>query len=147
MNVEMLMISKVFRKKQPQEIVNRATGRVESMYYPIILDDGVDTIDMTVPKDVYENIEEGKIYLFNVRFNDTYRRENQTVRPRIENVLTVIDRDWKEDFTSAFYDTVKDIITGTLPFSDNSESAFNKDNADSKDSNLKEKAAKTTTTK
>lgn len=53
MKLEFITIAKVYRKKDVQEITDRATGRVTGEYYPVILDDGEDTIDATVPKDVY----------------------------------------------------------------------------------------------
>ena len=64
MKLGFMTIAKVYRKKDVQEITDRATGRVTGEYYPVILDDGEDTLDATVPKDVYNGIEEEKIYLF-----------------------------------------------------------------------------------
>ena len=64
MKLGFMTIAKVYRKKDVQEITDRATGRVTGEYYPVILDDGEDTLDATVPKDVYNGIEEDKIYLF-----------------------------------------------------------------------------------
>ena len=62
MKLGFMTIAKVYRKKDVQEITDRATGRVTGEYYPVILDDGEDTLDATVPKDVYNGIEEDKIY-------------------------------------------------------------------------------------
>ena len=60
MKLGFMTIAKVYRKKDVQEITDRATGRVTGEYYPVILDDGEDTLDATVPKDVYNGIEEDK---------------------------------------------------------------------------------------
>lgn len=60
MKLGFMTIAKVYRKKDVQEITDRATGRVTGEYYPVILDDGEDTLDATVPKDVYNGIEEEK---------------------------------------------------------------------------------------
>lgn len=102
MNVEMMLIAKVYRKKEVQQIIDRTTGRVTGEYYPVILDDGDNTIDATVPRDCYELIEEDKIYCFIVRFNDNYTRENQKAKPKIENIMYEINEDWRKDFINEF---------------------------------------------
>ena len=58
MDVRQILVVKVYRKKEMQEIRDRVSGRVTGMYYPVILDDGDNTIDMTVPEDVYNVIKE-----------------------------------------------------------------------------------------
>ena len=40
MDVRQILVVKVYRKKDPQEIRDRQTGRVSGVYYPVILDDG-----------------------------------------------------------------------------------------------------------
>ncbi len=50
MKLGFMTIAKVYRKKDVQEITDRATGRVTGEYYPVILDDGEDTLDATVRK-------------------------------------------------------------------------------------------------
>lgn len=77
MKLGFMTIAKVYRKKDVQEITDRATGRVTGEYYPVILDDGEDTLDATVPKDVYNGIEEDKIYLFAGTYDDRSRERTQ----------------------------------------------------------------------
>lgn len=91
MKLGFMTIAKVYRKKDVQEITDRATGRVTGEYYPVILDDGEDTLDATVPKDVYNGIEEDKIYLFAGTYDDRFKRENTTPKPRITAVLYLIN--------------------------------------------------------
>ena len=40
MKLGFMTIAKVYRKKDVQEITDRATGRVTGEYYPVILEDG-----------------------------------------------------------------------------------------------------------
>ena len=102
MNVELLLIAKVYRKKEVQQITDRSTGRVTGEYYPVILDDGENTIDATVPRECYETINEGNIYCFRTRFNDNYTRENQKAKPKIEGIMYEISEDWRKDFVNEF---------------------------------------------
>lgn len=97
MKLGFMTIAKVYRKKDVQEITDRATGRVTGEYYPVILDDGEDTLDATVPKDVYNGIEEDKIYLFAGTYDDRFKRENTTPKPRITAVLYPINEPWRKD--------------------------------------------------
>lgn len=113
MNVELMLIAKVYRKKKMQEITDRQTGRVTGEYYPVILDDGDNTVDVTVPREVYNSIEEDKIYLFKTRFNDSFRRENQSVKPRIEGVIATLP-DWRKDFLKEFSALIYDSVN--VPF-------------------------------
>lgn len=126
MNVEMMMIAKVYRKKDVQQITDRATGRVTGEYYPVILDDGDNTIDATVPRDCYELIEEDKIYCFIVRFNDNYTRENQKAKPKIENIMYEINEYWRKDFINEFRKQTIDSFR--MPF-DSAASASSKQTA------------------
>lgn len=102
MKLGFMTIAKVYRKKDAQEITDRATGRVTGEYYPVILDDGEDTLDATVPKDVYNGIEEDKIYLFAGTYDDRFKRENTTPKPRITAVLYPINEPWRRDFIDEF---------------------------------------------
>ena len=102
MKLGFMTIAKVYRKKDVQEITDRATGRVTGEYYPVILDDGEDTLDATVPKDVYNGIEEDKIYLFAGTYDDRFKRENTTPKPRITAVLYLINEPWRKDFIEEF---------------------------------------------
>lgn len=102
MKLGFMTIAKVYRKKDVQEITDRATGRVTGEYYPVILDDGEDTIDATVPKDVYNGIEEDNIYLFAGTYDDRFKRENTTPKPRITAVLYGINEPWRRDFIDEF---------------------------------------------
>lgn len=103
MKLGFMTIAKVYRKKDVQEITDRVTGRVTGEYYPvIILDDGEDTLDATVPKDVYNGIEEDKIYLFAGTYDDRFKRENTTPKPRITAVLYLINEPWRKDFIDEF---------------------------------------------
>lgn len=102
MKLGFMTIAKVYRKKDVQEITDRATGRVTGEYYPVILDDGEDTLDATVPKDVYNGIEEDKIYLFAGTYDDRFKRENTTPKPRITAVLYEINEPWRRDFIDEF---------------------------------------------
>jgi len=116
MNVELLLIAKVYRKKEVQQITDRSTGRVSGEFYPVILDDGENTIDATVPRECYETIEEDKIYCFRTRFNDNYARENQKSKPRIEGIMYEISEDWRKDFVNEFRKQTYDSFN--VPFSD-----------------------------
>lgn len=100
MKLGIMTIAKVYRKKDPQEI--RDNGRVTGEYYPVILDDGEDTIDATVPKDVYNSIEEDNIYLFAGTYDDRFKRQNTTPKPRITAVLYEINEPWRRDFIDEF---------------------------------------------
>lgn len=111
-----MTIAKVYRKKDVQEITDRATGRVTGEYYPVILDDGEDTIDATVPKDVYNGIEEDKIYLFAGSYDDRFKRENTTPKPRITAVLYGINEPWRRDFIDEFSKQTYDSFA--MPFKD-----------------------------
>lgn len=102
MKLGFMTIAKVYRKKDVQEITDRATGRVTGEYYPVILDDGEDTLDATVPKDVYNGIEEDNIYLFAGTYDDRFKRENTTPKPRITAVLYGINEPWRRDFIDEF---------------------------------------------
>ena len=102
MKLGFMTIAKVYRKKDVQEITDRSTGRVTGEYYPVILDDGEDTIDATVPKDVYNGIEEDNIYLFAGTYDDRFKRENTTPKPRITAVLYPINEPWRRDFIDEF---------------------------------------------
>lgn len=116
MNVELLLIAKVYRKKEVQQITDRASGRVTGEYYPVILDDGENTIDTTVPRECYETIDEDNIYCFRTRFNDNYARENQKAKPKIEGILYEISEDWRKDFVNEFRKQTYDSFNA--PFSD-----------------------------
>lgn len=111
-----MTIAKVYRKKDVQEITDRATGRVTGEYYPVILDDGEDTIDATVPKDVYNGIEEDNIYLFSGTYDDRFKRENTTPKPRITAVLYGINEPWRRDFIDEFSKQTYDSFA--MPFKD-----------------------------
>lgn len=111
-----MTIAKVYRKKDVQEITDRATGRVTGEYYPVILDDGEDTIDATVPKDVYNGIEEDNIYLFAGTYDDRFKRENTTPKPRITAVLYGINEPWRRDFIDEFSKQTYDSFA--MPFKD-----------------------------
>lgn len=102
MKLGFMTIAKVYRKKDVQEITDRVTGRVTGEYYPVILDDGEDTLDATVPKDVYNGIEEDNIYLFAGTYDDRFKRENTTPKPRITAVLYEINEPWRRDFIDEF---------------------------------------------
>ena len=116
MKLGFMTIAKVYRKKDVQEITDRATGRVTGEYYPVILDDGEDTIDATVPKDVYNGIEEDKIYLFAGSYDDRFKRENTTPKPRITAVLYPINEPWRRDFIDEFSKQTYDSFA--MPFKD-----------------------------
>lgn len=116
MKLGFMTIAKVYRKKDVQEITDRATGRVTGEYYPVILDDGEDTIDATVPKDVYNGIEEDNIYLFAGTYDDRFKRENTTPKPRITAVLYGINEPWRRDFIDEFSKQTYDIFA--MPFKD-----------------------------
>lgn len=123
MNIELMMIAKVYRKKDVQEITDRTTGRVTGEYYPVILDDGENTFDATVPRECYESILEDKIYCFRTRFNDNFMRENQKVKPKIEGIMYEINENWRKDFLNEFRKQTIDSFI--LPFdSDKSKSPF-----------------------
>lgn len=116
MKLGFMTIAKVYRKKDVQEITDRATGRVTGEYYPVILDDGEDTIDATVPKDVYNGIEEDNIYLFAGTYDDRFKRENTTPKPRITAVLYGINEPWRRDFIDEFSKQTYDSFA--MPFKD-----------------------------
>lgn len=116
MKLGFMTIAKVYRKKDVQEITDRATGRVTGEYYPVILDDGEDTIDATVPKDVYNGIEEDNIYLFAGSYDDRFKRENTTPKPRITAVLYGINEPWRRDFIDEFSKQTYDSFA--MPFKD-----------------------------
>lgn len=116
MKLGFMTIAKVYRKKDVQEITDRATGRVTGEYYPVILDDGEDTLDATVPKDVYNGIEEDKIYLFSGSYDDRFKRENTTPKPRITAVLYGINEPWRRDFIDEFSKQTYDSFA--MPFKD-----------------------------
>ena len=116
MKLGFMTIAKVYRKKDVQEITDRATGRVTGEYYPVILDDGEDTIDATVPKDVYNGIEEDNIYLFAGTYDDRFKRENTTPKPRITAVLYGINEPWCRDFIDEFSKQTYDSFA--MPFKD-----------------------------
>lgn len=116
MKLGFMTIAKVYRKKDVQEITDRATGRVTGEYYPVILDDGEDTIDATVPKDVYNGIEEDNIYLFAGTYDDRFKRENTTPKPRITAVLYEINESWRRDFIDEFSKQTYDSFA--MPFKD-----------------------------
>lgn len=116
MKLGFMTIAKVYRKKDVQEITDRATGRVTGEYYPVILDDGEDTLDATVPKDVYNGIEEDNIYLFAGSYDDRFKRENTTPKPRITAVLYGINEPWRRDFIDEFSKQTYDSFA--MPFKD-----------------------------
>lgn len=116
MKLGFMTIAKVYRKKDVQEITDRATGRVTGEYYPVILDDGEDTLDATVPKDVYNGIEEDNIYLFAGTYDDRFKRENTTPKPRITAVLYEINEPWRRDFIDEFSKQTYDSFA--MPFKD-----------------------------
>ena len=116
MKLGFMTIAKVYRKKDAQEITDRATGRVTGEYYPVILDDGEDTLDATVPKDVYNGIEEDNIYLFAGTYDDRFKRENTTPKPRITAVLYGINEPWRRDFIDEFSKQTYDSFA--MPFKD-----------------------------
>lgn len=116
MKLGFMTIAKVYRKKDVQEITDRATGRVTGEYYPVILDDGEDTLDATVPKDVYNGIEEDNIYLFAGTYDDRFKRENTTPKPRITAVLYGINEPWRRDFIDEFSKQTYDSFA--MPFKD-----------------------------
>ena len=121
MKLGFMTIAKVYRKKDVQEITDRATGRVTGEYYPVILDDGEDTIDATVPKDVYNGIEEDNIYLFAGTYDDRFKRENTTPKPRITAVLYGINEPWRRDFIDEFSKQTYDSFA--MPFKDEQPSS------------------------
>lgn len=110
MDVRQILVVKVYRKKEMQEIRDRASGRVTGMYYPVILDDGENTIDMTVPEDVYNVIKEDCIYAFTTRFDDRFRRENQSVKPKIDGLLFECPNNWRGDFLAKFNELVYPVV-------------------------------------
>lgn len=110
MDVRQILVVKVYRKKEMQEIRDRASGRVTGMYYPVILDDGENTIDMTVPEDVYNVIKEDSIYAFTTRFDDRFRRENQSVKPKIDGLLFECPSNWRGDFLANFNELVYPVV-------------------------------------
>ena len=110
MDVRQILVVKVYRKKEMQEIRDRASGRVTGMYYPVILDDGDNTIDMTVPEDVYNVIKEDGIYAFTTRFDDRFRRENQSVKPKIDGLLFECPNNWRGDFLAKFNELVYPVV-------------------------------------
>lgn len=116
MKLGFMTIAKVYRKKDVQEITDRATGRVTGEYYPVILDDGEDTLDATVPKNVYNGIEEDNIYLFAGTYDDRFKRENTTPKPRITAVLYGINEPWRRDFIDEFSKQTYDSFA--MPFKD-----------------------------
>lgn len=113
MDLRQILVVKVYRKKEKQDITDRQTGRVTGSYYPVIFDDGDNTIDMTVPEEVYNNIEEDKIYAFVTRFDDRFRRENQTVKPKVEGLMFELPNNWRGDFLSKFNEFVSPSIYST----------------------------------
>lgn len=117
MDVRQILVVKVYRKKEMQEIRDRASGRVTGMYYPVILDDGDNTIDMTVPEDVYNVIKEDSIYAFTTRFDDRFRRENQSVKPKIDGLLFECPNNWRGDFLAKFNELVYPVVANK-PISD-----------------------------
>lgn len=110
MDVRQILVVKVYRKKEMQEIRDRASGRVTGMYYPVILDDGDNTIDMTVPEDVYNVIKEDGIYAFTTRFDDRFRRENQSVKPKIDGLLFECPNNWRGDFLAKFNELIYPVV-------------------------------------
>lgn len=112
MDVRQILVVKVYRKKEPQEIRDRQTSRVTGVYYPVILDDGDNTIDMTVPEDVYNNIKEDSIYAFTTRFDDRFRRENQIPKPKIDDIMFELPNNWRGDFLSKFNELVSPTVYG-----------------------------------
>ena len=133
MKLGFMTIAKVYRKKDVQEITDRATGRVTGEYYPVILDDGEDTIDATVPKDVYNGIEEDNIYLFAGTYDDRFKRENTTPKPRITAVLYLINEPWRRDFIDEFSKQTYDSFA--MPFKEeqpSNASATTSDKAEDK---------------
>lgn len=110
MDVRQILVVKVYRKKEMQEIRDRVSGRVTGMYYPVILDDGENTIDMTVPEDVYNVIKEDSIYAFTTRFDDRFRRENQSVKPKIDGLLFECPNNWRGDFLAKFNELVYPVV-------------------------------------
>lgn len=139
-----MTIAKVYRKKDVQEITDRATGRVTGEYYPVILDDGEDTLDATVPKDVYNGIEEDKIYLFAGTYDDRFKRENTTPKPRITAVLYSINEPWRRDFIDEFSKQTYDSFA--MPFKDeqpsNASATFSDKAEDKKPVSAASKSAK-----
>lgn len=128
-----MTIAKVYRKKDVQEITDRSTGRVTGEYYPVILDDGEDTLDATVPKDVYNGIEEDNIYLFAGTYDDRFKRENTTPKPRITAVLYEINEPWRRDFIDEFSKQTYDSFA--MPFKEeqpSNASATTSDKAEDK---------------
>lgn len=133
MKLGFMTIAKVYRKKDVQEITDRTTGRVTGEYYPVILDDGEDTLDATVPKDVYNGIEEDKIYLFVGTYDDRFKRENTTPKPRITAVLYLINEPWRRDFIDEFSKQTYDSFA--MPFKEeqpSNASATTSDKAEDK---------------
>lgn len=110
MDVRQILVVKVYRKKEAQEIRDRASGRVTGMYFPVILDDGDNTIDMTVPEDVYNAIKEDSIYAFTTRFDDRFKRENQTIKPKIDGLLFECPSNWRGDFLAKFNELVYPLL-------------------------------------
>lgn len=110
MDVRQILVVKVYRKKEAQEIRDRASGRVTGMYFPVILDDGDNTIDMTVPEDVYNVIKEDSIYAFTTRFDDRFKRENQTIKPKIDGLLFECPNNWRGDFLAKFNELVYPLL-------------------------------------
>lgn len=110
MDVRQILVVKVYRKKEAQEIRDRASGRVTGMYFPVILDDGDNTIDMTVPEDVYNAIKEDSIYAFTTRFDDRFKRENQTIKPKIDGLLFECPNNWRGDFLAKFNELVTPVV-------------------------------------
>ena len=100
MEVRQILVVKVYRKKDPQEIRDRQTGRVSGVYYPVILDDGDNTIDMTVPEDVYNEI----------RFDYRFRRDGQAIKPKIEGLMFELPNNWRGDFLSKFNELVSSSV-------------------------------------
>lgn len=133
MKLGFMTIAKVYRKKDVQEITDRSTGRVTGEYYPVILDDGEDTLDATVPKDVYNGIEEDNIYLFAGTYDDRFKRENTTPKPRITAVLYEINEPWRRDFIDEFSKQTYDSFA--MPFKEeqpSNASATTSDKAEDK---------------
>lgn len=112
MDVRQILVVKVYRKKEPQEIRDRQTSRITGVYYPVILDDGDNTIDMTVPEDVYNIIKEDSIYAFTTRFDDRFRRENQIPKPKIDGIMFELPNNWRGDFLSKFNELVSSTVYG-----------------------------------
>lgn len=121
MDVRQILVVKVYRKKDPQEIRDRQTGRVSGVYYPVILDDGDNTIDMTVPEDVYNEIQEDNIYAFVTRFDDRFRRDGQSVKPKIEGLMFELPNNWRGDFLSKFNELVSPSVYTPAKLAANTE--------------------------